>query len=444
MVHFAVAQDNTSPTSFFRLAPEIRNKIYFLATRPDCRFSWGKLERCDKKHIHQSERGRTEKWKWLVLCRQTWAEAAPYLPVIRHDVPLVVGDNKCGRCGSSKPRSRLKEGILHASLKPWQESFGEFKLGPRELWYMRLQRLTIEFERYHRHSRRVARLLHNLESFATFLEKLHDLQHITVKVQPDFKDAISESPAIASAVENLFSAMRSLGVDRKYTLQTERVVWCSKKYSSKQPDTLEITDLSSLLLEKMVRCGNDPSKITILNSIIKKEVGPPQQQGRQKWSAKQEWEEGMRTSQLFYRTSAFDEDFEGYDDISGQPLAPVSNNWSALGLGRGMWRPGKWGPSYATRLGCVVTSWEKYESHERYRPLYFEDDFYHAGKKSSRQYRSIPECLGCGIVFSNHTQLTAHAGHCSPVTFAEEAVSELADGLADYRLVPCRRGNVMP
>ena len=91
-------QDVLDPNSFFRLSREIRNKVYFLSSRPDCNYSLNATNECDKMHVHQSATGRQNAWKWLALCQQSWSEAVEYMPIMRLNVRFIAGDNVCHHC----------------------------------------------------------------------------------------------------------------------------------------------------------------------------------------------------------------------------------------------------------------------------------------------------------------------------------------------------------
>ncbi|KAJ9610361.1 hypothetical protein H2200_005138 [Cladophialophora chaetospira] len=365
----AVAQNTTLPTSFFRLISELRDKIYFLSCRPDCRYSLGGKEGCDKRHIHNSAKGRTSAWKWLVLCRQTWSEASQYMPIIQNDIRFYINDDNCGRCCE---RDEL-----------------------REIWYTRLQKLSIQFENietwHGATSYRSDRFAHNFDSFIAFVGKLRSLKEISVEVRHDFVALLGTNTDVSGSMTRLFSVLNA------------RIDNGSLKINISQK-TCEIDASASesiLQLAALAGLSNNDINLTTIK-IDRPQAGPRFNPDSfldnfnwELWRADEERWEASLASQLLYRTRLFDEDFEGISE----PAEPT-------GMYEGQ-------PTYYLRSGCVMTDYPKYSRLRYSLPLYIEEDFYNRSQLATQEYRPIPECFGCGVVFSGFEQMSAHVGQCA-------------------------------
>lgn len=429
----AIIQDTTLPTSFFRRSGEIRDKIYFLSCRPDCRYSLGGKEGCDKTHIHNSAKGRASAWKWLVLCRQTWSEASCYMPTVRNDIRFYINDDNCARCWHDRNRC-LQEGMLHASLN-------ESLIGPDELheiWYIRLRKLTIQFENpkdiHGEIGHQLNRIDHNLESVVAFIRKLRNLKEITIEIKPDFTSLLPTNTDISSSITRLFSALKACLDNGLLKINISQ--WAYEINDSTSDTVLKLAalaDLSdnafNLTTTKTARFNFDtflssssddafqfdagldsePTFNTLLGSGIVSDSGHEEEKQR----------EASVGSQLLYRTKLFDEDFEGlpepdkpvWEEIeipSDTPGEPVKKERRCI---MPYWNKGV--PNYTLCRGCIITNYEKYSQLRDFLPLYIEEDFYHTSESATEQYQSIPECFLCGIVFSSFEQVAVHADQCA-------------------------------
>ena len=406
----AIVQDTTSPTSFFRLISETRDKIYFLSCRPDCHYSFGEKEGCDKRHVHNSAKGRKSAWKWLVLCRQTWSEASQYMPIIRNNIRFYINDDNCVRCWYGRNR-RLKEGMLHASLK---QSLSE-RCGLREIWYTRLRKLTIEFEKYDNiygeADHKLDRFAHNFDSLIAFVGKLRSLKRISINVKPDFTALLSNT-GVSDRMTRVFSILKARIDDGLLEINI-----LQNAYEISAPTSDPILQLAAL-------AGLSNKNINLTTIKIERpsigHVFDSKPFCYNSWYEEEKRWEARLGSQLLYQTRLFDEDFEGIpapeklvwedfetpSEVPGEPPEKGKRLRGGLGLNQGQ-------PTYYLRSGCMLTDFGKYKYLKDFLPLYLQEDFYHRSESATEEYRPIPECLGCGIVLSDFEQLTAHIGQCA-------------------------------
>jgi len=116
-------------------------------------------------------------------------------------IARVAGMDETGVC---------RKGMLHASPKDSLSETDEL----REIWYTRLQKLTIRFEKveisHDETDHNLDRLAHNLSSVIAFVGKLRSLKEITIEVEPDFTALLSIDIEISSLMTQLFSILKVL------------------------------------------------------------------------------------------------------------------------------------------------------------------------------------------------------------------------------------------
>ena len=401
------------PTSFFRLMSEISDKIYFLSCRPDCQYSFGKKEGCDKRHIHNSGKGRTSAWKWLVLCRQTWSESSQYMPIIRSNIHLYINDNNCARCWYGRNR-RVQEGMLHASLKDSLSETDEL----REIWYTRLQKLTIRLEKteisHDEKDHKLDRLAHNLSSVIAFIGKLRSLKEITIEVEPDFTALLSINIEISGIITRLFSTIKA-----RFNNESLKINISQKTFEINASTSKPILHLAAL----GGLSDNDISLTTIeidRPPIYDVEYLANYISSYNSGYKKEERSEVSPASQFLYRTRLFDEDFEVipepekqvWEEVDIPSEVPGGSSKRVICRTRTLTMYESQ-PMYDLRSGCVTMEHRKYRYLSEFLPLYIEEDFYHKSESAIEEYQLIPECFRCGIVFSGFEQVVDHVGQCT-------------------------------
>lgn len=391
----ALSQDTINPISFFRLPIEVRNKIYFLASRPDCQFSFGKHAGCEKPHVHQSTSGRKEMWKWTVLCQQTWKESIQYIPLIRQDNYFRVDDGNCPRCWSARSRS-VREGCLHASI----QNGSSFSCPLREIQAVRIRALTVRLvgTRYNNESEGhgIERFVHNLESFTSFVAKMTNLRRITVIPSIQLPHAISRNSRVAKAVQQFFSVLTY----RKGYSSLEVIIEVCEKAGTENYFSKQWTLANSFLQRA---ASVDGVARTDFNYLYGLNLKPPTSSpfhGTDKQS------ERFTDSRVLYKTCLFDDDFEPGTDYDDKLIRSHDKNETVFRK----FSDG-YGPVYTVGSGCVYRSRHKYRFRDKALPLYQEEDFFQ-GSDMDAEYASIPECHDCKVVFTDLSQWVAHVEMC--------------------------------
>ena len=394
-----INQNSFHPSGFFHLPPEIRNRVYFLAFRPDCMHSFGKNLPCSKRHIHQSSIGRRNAWKWLVLCHQTFVEASLYHPVSREEMKLRVTSEDCARC--EYDRGPVLEGALHAVLTPrlgdryrWEEYW---LAGVRDL-RLELDTETIdhdqEAEAGPRHDRH--RFEHNLASIVAFVAGLRYLEKLTLTVSCTFHKTLSTNISVADSVAQLLCTL----------------------YEKKEADSLDFNIIQVVIVTKAsVLQPGAPDHVTEGNTVepllqIAASVGFKQseittsefQDKRENYSTGADIHANLNTDielpsyekileatllakrspkvqpELRFRIASFDEDF---DDLPEDEKRLLKQEKEAVAKGAFVSR-NPCGPTFVeTVTPCVRHITAKYPGYGSYAagsdtaPLYLGDDFYY-------------------------------------------------------------------
>lgn len=399
-----VEQDTQLPNSFFRLPREVRDKIYFLAARPDCRFSLAWTGKCSKRHVHQSTEGRKSAWKFLILCRQSWSEAIQYMPLIKTEMLLDVYNDwnlhagDCPRCRRWDDK-KIREGVLHTSVSPMTHS------SLRELWFVRVRKLYISlgvWDGSTNSTYRYPRFLHNLESLVSFIGKMKDLNQVTF-LPATINEASSPE---AKSVQKLFSILKEKQLRASLTVTIGRNE-SNHSCTCSTADDLSFCDecLRDPLIEQVSLAGFKPHEVStscdhtlwdffsVWHPWVRMKNEP-------EWASRPE-------CQTLYRASRFDEDF----DSASNDVARTGCDASELK-----------GPEYIVWQSCGVLEsvgqeTYKYKVGDRFLPLYFEDEFFHS---SQENYYQINDCPKCRIVFASTAALARHSHSCrvgSPIRY---------------------------
>lgn len=282
----------------------------------------------------------------------------------------------------------------------------------RELVYVRLREITIGFEEYDTTTTSEGhdydRFNHNLASFVLFMSKMPNLRKLTINIDKGFEQYASGHRDIIKNIRSLFRIASKLQGTRELVVHVERAIELSDLDVPEQ-------DVPSAcpLLQMIVRQGFPKGKLTT-TTRVKDEDTEIEIFGSRSWhiafqekcAKDQRWWKQLRASQLLFRTSLFDEDFDSLSDGNSQYHSSLDANGTTTFH---FDSNSTWGPTYDTMSGCCIHTEEKYSClHEKYLPLYLEEDFYHGTPVDMDTYKPIPECSFCGMVFAGFAELQAH------------------------------------
>lgn len=326
------------------------------------------------------------------------------MPMTANDVSLIVNDHNCRRCWDGRERC-VKEGLIHASLDS-SSTIQEIELA-------RATALTIKFatSQYHQtEEKELGRSAHNLRSVASSIGKMKLLKRMTIQVLSQIQDDISRSSDVALAIKDFFSALKAQKDERPFQISIKI------KESSKSivpglvpPSPLEEAVIDSLL-QQAALAGLRAAEVSILPKEKNKHNIPLEEILQQIARDCFHGENKRKTKpdeQPRWQTSLFDEDFDpNFDD--NKTLLDFARGPGGIGLSA----PELEGPQYTTLEGCCLHTWPKYRNRKKFLPLYLEKDFYHTLPAMNETYWLIPECVKCGIVFSDHLQVNTHMEHC--------------------------------
>lgn len=352
---------------------------------------------CSKGHIHQSSIGRRSAWKWLVLCRQTNAEAILYHPVYRNEMKLRVASDDCARCGYD--RGPVLEWALHAALTP---KIGDrYKIEGHCLAMVRILSLELDTEEVDREQEPEAsprhdrqRFTHNLASIVSLIAGLNCLEKFTLTVFGTFHKTMVTNTGVADSVAQLFHILhqkkeQANSID--FSIIQTVIAQMPSVLQPGAPDQISDGDTIEPLLQVTGSVGFKRSEIftsevqdrrknySTVADITASLESPIQssfsslEEGRPATSAASQ---SADVRPELYRVADFDEDF---NDIPEEEKIQINKEEEIMANGGFIFR---WpcGPTfYEDTSGCVRTETAKYSRiclRRHSAPLYLMEDLY--------------------------------------------------------------------